>query len=230
MRGSSRGAVIWLHGLGDSGNGWRFLERQVQAALRGKQVVWTFPTAPTVPVTCNGGMEMNSWCDLCTIPVAPGQREDPAGLSRSVETVHDLINTRVADGTSPDNIVVGGFSQGGAIALLAAYTYEAPLGGCVVFSGFVQQREQILSHLAKGEVNRTPALVVHGTRDDVVLSSCGGQVHQLLESAGVQVTAVTFGMGHEAHPDQFVLLGQFLTGITPEQEAREEVEGGPAVR
>ena len=36
--------VIFLHGLGDSGAGWSFLQSQLHL---GASVKWIFPTAPT---------------------------------------------------------------------------------------------------------------------------------------------------------------------------------------
>lgn len=69
---SKRFGVIWLHGLGDTGRGWSFLETQVGPSLTkavGGQIAWSFPTAPTAPVAVNGGMEMTSWMNLDEIPV-----------------------------------------------------------------------------------------------------------------------------------------------------------------
>ena len=66
--------VVWLHGLGDTGAGWSFLQGEIGGAVGaavGGAVKWIFPTAPTAGVTCNGGFEMTSWMDLEDIPVAP---------------------------------------------------------------------------------------------------------------------------------------------------------------
>ena len=65
--------VVWLHGLGDSGAGWSFLQHEIGASLAktvGGPLKWVFPTAPTAPVTCNGGFSMTSWMDLDDIPVS----------------------------------------------------------------------------------------------------------------------------------------------------------------
>lgn len=55
-------AVIFLHGLGDNGDGWSFLEKQFARSM--PYVDWEFPTAPTMPVTIAGGRAMNAWYDL----------------------------------------------------------------------------------------------------------------------------------------------------------------------
>ena len=68
-----RHLVIWLHGLGDSGDGWSHLRREM-----GVRAEWQFPTAPTQPVSCNGGHRMTSWMDLEEIPVTHPERFDDA--------------------------------------------------------------------------------------------------------------------------------------------------------
>lgn len=95
--------VIFLHGLGDSGRGWAGVERQM-----GLELGWTFPTAPTAPVTCNGGMRMTSWMDLVKIPVEHGDPDDAASLDASTKIIHGMIEKLEADGVPSDKIVVGG--------------------------------------------------------------------------------------------------------------------------
>lgn len=53
------------------------------------------------------------------------------GLSVSV---HGLINSEEKDGINTENIYVGGFSQGGAVALYTALTSSKKLGGVVGLS------------------------------------------------------------------------------------------------
>lgn len=45
-------------------------------------------------------------------------QEDETGMLRSIDVVHRMIEEQIAKGIRSENIVVGGFSQGGAIALL----------------------------------------------------------------------------------------------------------------
>ena len=44
----------------------------------GVRAEWQFPTAPTQPVSCNGGHRMTSWMDLEEIPVTHPERFDDA--------------------------------------------------------------------------------------------------------------------------------------------------------
>jgi phospholipase/carboxylesterase len=56
-------AVILLHGLGDSGDGWAPVAPHI-ARPDWPSVRFVFPHAPVQPVTINGGMRMRSWYDI----------------------------------------------------------------------------------------------------------------------------------------------------------------------
>jgi predicted esterase len=50
-------AIIWLHGLGDCGDSWKYLD----SVMRTPHIKWVFPDASEQAVSCNGGSEMPSW-------------------------------------------------------------------------------------------------------------------------------------------------------------------------
>ena len=58
-----KATVIWLHGLGDSGDGFAPVAPQLNLPAE-LGVRFVFPHAPVQPVTINGGMEMTSWFDI----------------------------------------------------------------------------------------------------------------------------------------------------------------------
>ena len=90
----------------------------------------------------------------------------------SCSVIHKLIDDALASGITSDKIVLGGFSQGGAMALLASYTCPHHLGGCVCFSGWPALSGAdgaLRAQLKRGKYATTPALVCHGTADGVVL-------------------------------------------------------------
>ncbi len=65
---------------------------------------------------------MNSWYDMAGIGVKE-LREDVDGIEQSVAYIHALIDAEVKAGTPAERIIVGGFSQGGCLALAAAFKY-----------------------------------------------------------------------------------------------------------
>ena len=49
-------------------------------------------------------------------------------------TVKDLIAKEISDGIPAENIVIGGFSQGGAVALYTAFATDVKIGGVLALS------------------------------------------------------------------------------------------------
>lgn len=82
-----------------------------------------------MPVTLNNGFQMPSWFDLKTLD-ASGP-EDDEGIKKATNSIHSLIEQEEALGIASNRIAIGGFSQGGALALYSALTYPKPLA-CVI--------------------------------------------------------------------------------------------------
>ena len=78
--------------------------------------------------------------------------------------VNDLIEAEEKQGIPSSRIIVGGFSQGGALTLYSTLKSEKPLAGAVVMSAYLPLRESY------GKVRDTnmPIFMAHGTDDQVV--------------------------------------------------------------
>ncbi|XP_041737118.1 acyl-protein thioesterase 1 isoform X2 [Coregonus clupeaformis] len=101
-------AVIFLHGLGDTGHGWA----EAFAGIRTPHVKYICPHAPIKPVTLNMGMSMPSWFDI--IGLQTDAEEDEAGIKQASENIKALIDQEVKNGIPSHRIVLGGFSQASA--------------------------------------------------------------------------------------------------------------------
>lgn len=102
------------------------------AAIRPPYVKVICPTAKTIPVTLNAGFRMPSWFDLKTLDI--GGPEDEEGIKAASKQVHTMIDNEVKSGIPASRILIGGFSQGGALALYAALNYPERLAGVVALS------------------------------------------------------------------------------------------------
>lgn len=98
------------------------------------------PTAPVMSVTLNAGFQMPSWFDLKSLDI--GGEEDEAGIRNATKNVHSWISKEIEAGIPSNRIVLGGFSQGGALALFSALTYEQPLAGVVSLSCWLPLHKQ----------------------------------------------------------------------------------------
>ncbi|KAJ8600945.1 hypothetical protein CTAYLR_005081 [Chrysophaeum taylorii] len=199
--------VIWCHGLGDSAYGWAsaFVESGCITLPGPSRVV--LPTAPSSPVTINGGMVMPSWYDIRGLDRDSSCDEE--GIKRSVERVVALV----ARESTP--VVLGGFSQGGAVALSAALRHALPnLVGVVAASTYLPLAGTYAPPLPNPEV---PFLVCHGDADPVVDPDYGKATHdKLVSDLGVTATFRMFpGLAHSASLEEFRVISDFIAACCP---------------
>jgi len=127
---SWRGAVIFLHGSGDSGPGLKQWVGHVRpdflSALERARIKVVFPSAPARPYSMMGGAAVAVWFDRWAL--GPDAAEDPAGLASTTAVLRAAVAALQREGVPPGRIVLGGFSMGGGTALycgLAAPLAEA---------------------------------------------------------------------------------------------------------
>ena len=136
--------VIWLHGLGADGRDFADLPGMLNLPAQ-MSIRFLFPHAPMRPITLNGGTTMRGWYDLTGLEVS--KKEDLDGLQASSDLVTSLIHQEVARGIPADQILLGGFSQGGALALHLGLRYPnrlaGPQRGVVIDTGAKRQRQAV---------------------------------------------------------------------------------------
>ncbi|KAJ0989827.1 hypothetical protein J5N97_008183 [Dioscorea zingiberensis] len=201
--------VLWLHGRGDSGPANEHI-RTFFSAPEFKNTRWSFPTAPHNPVTCSYGVVMPSWFDIYEIPISTESPTNEKDVLKAVENVHAMIDKEVASGTSPENIFVCGFSQGGALALSSVLLYPKTLGGGVVFSGWLPFNSSIIERISP-EAKKTPILWSHGMSDQRVLFEAGQAGLQFLQQAGITCEFKAYpALGHSITPEEFQSLESWI--------------------
>jgi len=201
--------VIWLHGLGDDGNGWS----QVVGALglpRAKAVRFLFPHAPVMPVTINNGMVMRAWYDIREANLT--SRADLTGVRRSQAHVEALIAHELTRGVPSRRIVLAGFSQGGAIALYTGLRHAERLAGIVALSTYLIDGPGLATEAAPA--NRDiPIFMAHGTQDPVIQFAWADTSRRALADGGWNVEWHTYAMAHAAVLEEVVACGKFLTAV-----------------
>ena len=158
-------AVIWLHGLGDTGDGWS----QVVPGLglpRSLRVRFLFPHAPKIPVGINNNYVMPAWYDIRDGNL--NERADLAGVRRSQSQLEALVAREKTRGIAEARIVLAGFSQGGAIALYTAVRHPARLAGVGRACRRTSSTRQGLRREAAPANRDLPIFMAHGTYDPVV--------------------------------------------------------------
>lgn len=151
------------------------------------------PTAPTIPVTLNAGFRMPSWFDIRSLDMFTP--EDEQGINSATNDIHSLIQTEIQAGISPGRIFLGGFSQGGALALYAGLTYTKPLAGIIGLSCWLPIHKSFPG--AKKVADTVPIFQCHGDVDPVVPYKLGQLSHLTLKTFMTNAQFTTYnGLSH----------------------------------
>lgn len=202
-------SVIWLHGLGASADDFIPMVPNLNLTLA-QSIRFVFPNAPLRPVTIGGGMMMPAWYDILGFSLQ--SREDLVGLQASQLAIEQLIEQEIIQGIAPERIVLGGFSQGGALTLFAGLQSRYRLGGLVSLSAYLPCADYVLNH-ASAESVQTPIFMAHGEQDPVVLYDWGMLSKNKLEANGHLVEWHSFPMAHEASMEELAQLSVFLNKV-----------------
>lgn len=204
-----RAAVLLMHGLGDEGRSFVPLVQELAPALQAVGAVrFVFPNAPEMPMTINGGYRMPAWYDI----LGPGHPEDAAGLRRSQAAIETLIAAQAARGIPASRIVLAGFSQGCAMALLTGLRHPERLAGIAGMSGYLPLAELTASE-AHAANRGTPIFLAHGTQDDIVPLRRAESGRGALQALGYDVQWHTYPMAHSLCMEEVEALGAFLAGV-----------------
>jgi phospholipase/carboxylesterase len=201
--------VLWLHGLGADGHDFEPVVPQLvnpgERPLR-----FIFPHAPVRPVTINGNMPMRAWYDILSFERRAAQ--DETGVRSTDAAIGELIRRENARGIPTSRIVLGGFSQGGAISLFSGPRYPERLAGIMGLSCYL-----LLESLLPTErtpVNRTtPVFLGHGVQDPVVELRRGEEARQLFEASGYPVEWHTYPMPHSVCPQELDDIAAWLRRV-----------------
>lgn len=212
--GPATASVILMHGLGaDAGDLY-----PLPPALglpSDLHVRYVFPGAPRMPVTINMGMVMPAWFDI--LGIGSGV-QDEAGIRRASAWIEELIAREVERGVPAGRIVLGGFSQGGALALHTGLRYPAALAGVICMSAYLPLAETLDAEASAANRN-VPIFVAHGTADSMVAIDLGRRSRDRLVQAGYAVEWREYPMAHEICGEELRDIGRWLTGALSGAEA-----------
>lgn len=202
-------SIIVLHGLGADGNDFVPLAQELRLAPVGT-VRFVFPHAPVMPVTINGGYRMRAWYDIFGADLR--QRQDETGLRCSLALVEEIIAREKERGTPAQRIVVAGFSQGCAMALLTGLRHRERLAGIVGLSGYLPLAHTTVSERSDANV-LTPIFMAHGRQDGVVPISAGEASRDALRAFGYDVAWHDYAMEHAVCPQEIQDLNAWLLRV-----------------
>lgn len=194
--------VVLCHGYGAPGDDLVSLS----VALTGSRpLAFVFPEAP---LTLPGMVGARAWWnfDFDLVGEALRRREPallaaqaPSELSARSEELRAVAaaaaETFGKDGPLP--LVLGGFSQGAALALNASLGCLAGLSGLLLFSGLLVGAQASDLRVLSG----LPILQTHGKQDDILPWPVAEYMHAALAGSGAELNFRAFSGGHGIPPD-----------------------------
>ena len=187
-----KGTVIWMHGLG--ADCWDFVPIVKEIGVPDDLPLrFIFPQAPSRPITINGGHVMPGWYDISMAELE--RKADEAGIRGSQAAINALIEREIERGIASDNIILAGFSQGGAVALQCGLRCKHRLGGIMALSTYLTLADSLGAEKSMANAN-IAILMAHGVQDSVVPLPLARTSKATLASHGYHVDWHEYPMQH----------------------------------
>ena len=202
-------AVIWMHGLGADGNDFVPIINEMRLPPM-LSIRFVFPHAPVRPVTLNNGFRMRAWYDI--VPGDLAHRPDITGVRTSQGQIEALIAREGVRGIPASRIVLGGFSQGGVIALHTGIRHAERLAGIVALSTYVMLPDALTTEASPANRD-VPIFMAHGTGDPMIALERGEAGRRALVAAGFPVEWHTYPMPHSVVLEEIGAVSSFLARV-----------------
>jgi phospholipase/carboxylesterase len=162
------------------------------------------------PVSINNGAVMRAWYDISGQNLS--SNEDASGIRISQSAVEKLIKREGQNGIKPENIVLAGFSQGGAIALHTGLRYSDKLAGILVLSSYLPLADMLVTGAHQSNAS-TQIFMAHGHKDTVISPDLAISSKQKLLELGYGVNWNMYQMEHSVCKDEIADISEWLKKI-----------------
>lgn len=203
-------SIIWLHGLGADGHDFEPVVPMLKLPSDLK-IRFIFPHAPMRPVTINGGFRMRAWYDIKS-QVIDKRGEEKKELEQSQKQIMAFIEDQMHRGISSERIILGGFSQGGAITYHTGLRCAYPLGGLFALSTY-NPMPGLLGKSYPEHTKNCPVLIAHGEQDPIIPFSLGQRSRTELEDLGYLIEFYEYPMGHSLCDEEIRDVSVFIQKV-----------------
>ncbi len=200
--GKTEHVMLWLHGLGASNDDFATLLPS-SGLGSSHHVQFILPNAPMRPVTVYQGEVVRAWYDVYDFNSI--LREDAQGLSETAHALSQLIEEVHSQGIAYHRIWLGGYSQGGAMALWTGLAYPKRLAGIVGLSTYMAGMSHFDAVAQKANQD-IPILLAHGQFDDVLPWPLHQLSRSFLEQRGYSIDCHAYPIGHSVCLEEMQLL------------------------
>lgn len=185
--------VILLHGLTGTATVIRPVAEYLYRRL-GESYSFILPTAQIIKVKQFNGEPVHAWFDVKS---SDFRREvDVGGIFASSDRIASLIRKEISQGVSPKDIYLGGFSQGGVIALTTALLEPFAVGGVFALSSYLPLEDQLTSQMTDASKD-VPIFQAVSLKDEFIYQEMSYKASEYLRKRGNAVLVKRYDMKHE---------------------------------
>lgn len=201
--------LLWLHGMGvDNRDFVSFADEILD--FGGPACRMILPNAPVCEVSIHPGHALRAWYDIRHPDLE--KNVDLFGIKTSARRIEALLRELEGKGLRRDRIVLGGFSQGAAIALYAGLRSETPLAGVAALSGYLPDAGRLYNE-ATPAGRRMPVFMGHGEFDSVVSPLIAERSAQVIHEVNPNFEYHAYDMDHELCQEEMLQLATFLRHV-----------------
>ncbi len=188
----SKRLLLMMHGLGDSLAGYLWMPQVLR-------LPWLNYLLPNAPDEYYGGF---AWFDI-NGNIVPG-------VQRSRALLFELLDTLRAKGWPTEQTIVGGFSQGGLMAIEVGLRYPHKFAGVMSISGLVCEPDKLIQELSP-VAREQRVFATHGTLDPVLPFAVTKRQIRHLKNAGINIAWHEFQKEHTiAGEEEIALIRDFI--------------------
>jgi len=191
--------IVFIHGW--KGNKDSFMA--LSSILKIQKTKWFFPQAP---YKLNEKKEAYSWA----FQNSDGTYE----TSQTVKLLNNFLAENILNTVNSENVFFIGFSQGATVCYDFILQMKYPWGGVFPVAGFNRDQKKIFT--AHPNQIKTPIVIGHGVKDEVVPIQYSENIYQELKQNNYNVSFKKFNGGHKISIDylkkiQHIIRALFLS-------------------
>lgn len=170
--------MVLIHGYGSNANDLITLAPDLMPHLNSAVII-----SPSAPFKHEGGGGSGAYQWYSLLDRSPKAMLE--GYGKAEVILHQFLEAKLKEyNLTFSDLILGGFSQGGMMALQYGTHSQQPLKGVISCSGYIVDD----GAFGKGINNKTPVLMTHGDQDGVVPPFAYHTSKEKLMSLGINVT------------------------------------------
>lgn len=137
-------------------------------------------------------------------------------IEKTCKDLKEFINQEIEkDKLSKDQIIFGGYSMGGAMALYMTFNYFPDIAGVFAMSSFLNYDTKIYETI-KDKNLKCPIFMSHGKQDTLINYEWGYGTFEKLKKVGIEGEFKSFEGSHELNKDIVLNLKDWIMNKIPE--------------